>query len=65
MTTQIAFNQMTVSWISNSGYKFNSILKTKYIGKTFSVISSRVNVSCKARVFWPTKVTGGLRHHNF
>ena len=31
----------------------------------FSVITSRVNISCRARVFWPAKGTGGLQHHKF
>ena len=31
----------------------------------FSVITSRVNISCRGRVVWPTKGTGGLKHHNF
>ena len=31
----------------------------------FSVITSRVNISCRGRVFWPTKGTGGLQHHKF
>ena len=24
-----------------------------------------VNISCRERVFWPTKGTGGLQHHIF
>ena len=32
---------------------------------TFSVITSRVNISCRGRVAWSTKFTGGLKHHNF
>ena len=28
----------------------------------FSVIK---NISCRKWVFWPTKGTGGLQHHNF
>ena len=31
----------------------------------FSVITSRVNISCRGRVFWPTKGTGGLQHLKF
>ena len=31
----------------------------------FSVITSRINISWRAWVFWPTKGTGGLQHHNF
>jgi hypothetical protein len=33
--------------------------------KAFSVITSRVNISWRGRVFWPTKGTGGLQHHEF
>ena len=31
----------------------------------FSVITNRVNISCRGQVFWPTKITGGLEHHTF
>jgi hypothetical protein len=31
----------------------------------FSVITSRVNISWRGQVFWPTKGTGGLQHHIF
>ena len=31
--------------------------------KMFSVITSRVNISSRGRVFWLTKDTGGLQHH--
>ena len=41
-------------------------LKTEIMDeKAFSVITSRVNISCKGQVVWPTKGTGGLKHHNF
>ena len=30
-----------------------------------SVITSRVNISWREQVFWPTKGTGGLQHHKF
>ena len=33
--------------------------------KGFSVINSHVNISRGGQVFWPTKGTGGLQHHNF
>ena len=33
--------------------------------KTFSVITSRVNILWRGRVFWHTKGTGGLQHHDF
>jgi hypothetical protein len=38
---------------------------TEKLFETFSVINSRVNISCRERVFWPTKGTGGLQHHIF
>ena len=31
----------------------------------FSVITSRVNISCRELVFWQTKGAGGLKHHIF
>ena len=31
----------------------------------FSVITSRVNISCREQVFCPTNGTGGLQHHKF
>ena len=31
--------------------------------KAFSVITSRVNISWRERVIWPTKATVGLQHH--
>ena len=31
----------------------------------FSVITSRVNISRRELVFWPTKCTGGLQNHIF
>jgi hypothetical protein len=31
----------------------------------FSVITSRVNISWREQVVWPTKGTGGLQHHKF
>jgi hypothetical protein len=33
--------------------------------KLFSVITNHVNISWRERVVWPTKGTGGLKHHNF
>ena len=32
--------------------------------QAFSVITSRVNISWRVWVFWPTKGTVGLQHHN-
>ena len=37
------------------------LLKSRF--QAFSVITSRVNNSCRGRVFWPTKGTGGLQNH--
>jgi hypothetical protein len=34
-------------------------------GVMFSVLTSRVNILCRGRVFWPTKGTGALQHHKF
>ena len=31
----------------------------------FSVVTSRVNISHGDQVFWPTKGSGGLKHHEF
>ena len=39
------------------------LLKSHF--QAFSVITSRVNISCREQVFWPTKGTGGLQHHKF
>ena len=33
--------------------------------KTFSVITSCVNILLRGQVFWPTKGTGGLQQHSF
>ena len=35
----------------------------KKLFQAFSVITSHVNISWRAQVFWPTKGTGGLQHH--
>ena len=40
-------------------------LLLKSLFQAFSVITSRVNISCSGRVFWPTKGTRGLQHHEF
>ena len=42
---------------------YQLLLKTPE--NAFSVLTSRVNISCRGRVVWPTKGTGGLKHHNF
>ena len=39
------------------------LLKTPLEG--ISVITSRVNISCRGQVVWPTKGTGGLKHNKF
>ena len=45
----------------------NCVLRTEVRGdfNTFSVITSCVNISCRALVFRPTKGTGGLQHYKF
>jgi hypothetical protein len=46
---------------------FVAISQTAFLGQktclfqAFSVITTRVNISWRAGVFWP----GGLQHHNF
>jgi hypothetical protein len=40
-------------------------LLLKISSKGVSVITSRVNISWRGWVFWPTKGTGGLQHHIF
>ena len=54
--------------LSKTFFKKSGVILTSMEPDTendFSVITSRVNISCRGRVFWPTKGTGGLQHHNF
>ena len=44
---------------------FPTSLKTEVVSKAFSVVTSRVNISWRERIFWPTKGTAGLQHHIF
>jgi hypothetical protein len=36
---------------------------TEVVSNDFSVITSRVNISCREQVVWLTKATGGLQHN--
>ena len=63
----MVFSVALLNWRKNSNFFILSDLDM-IPPRPFEILwtlTSRVNISCRAQVFWPTKGAGGLQHHIF